>query len=305
MRLPVNQLAASAALILLAGCGGGDKPAPLPAPLAERGPAADYPIVLGDPFTVDGVTYTPVDRLNYDAVGHATVGTEGGDTVSIAHKTLPLPSYAEITALDNGKTVLVRVERRGPMRGDRLVELSPGAAAQLGIEADRSPIRIRRVNPPEVERAMLRSGARAPERMNTPASLLAVLKRRLDPPAPMPASSAAEATPTVGASPMPQASPAARPSPTPRTRPTPASSPTPSATPSPAPREGGLVVQVGAFANAANAAAVAARIGGSQRRSGQFSRVILGPFATRAEAEAALAKARAAGYSDSRIQRAD
>src|SRR3546814_10508243 len=53
------------------------------------------------------------------------------------HKTLPLPSYVEVTALDTGRTILVRVNDRGPMVTDRLIGLSRGAAEQLGI-ADRS-----------------------------------------------------------------------------------------------------------------------------------------------------------------------
>ncbi len=135
MRLPVNQALPLAALILLGGCmfGGGGGAKSEPAPIARSGPAADYPVVIGEAFTVDGVTHTPVDRMNYDAVGYAAAGSDGGEGVSIAHKTLPLPSYAEITALDSGKTILVRVERRGPMSNDRLVDLSPGAAAQLGL----------------------------------------------------------------------------------------------------------------------------------------------------------------------------
>ena len=304
MRLPVNQILPLAALAFLAGCsggGGGDKANSGPLPPAGNGPAADYPVKVGDPFTIDGTTYTPVDKLNFDTVGYAAVGSEGGDGVTIAHKTLPLPSYAEVTSLDSGKTVLVRVERRGPMTNDRLIELSPGAAAHLATaDAARAPIRIRRVNPPEVERAMLRGGGRAPARMDTPPSLLTVLKRKLDPalvPAP---------TPTATATPAPRAtpSPRARPTPTPRPTATPTPRPSPSASPVAA-QAGSFVVQVGAFGSRANAAAAAAKVGGQQRVNGALTRVIIGPFNSRAAAEAALAKARGAGYRDARIQRAD
>jgi len=98
------------------------------------GPAADYPMVLGDPFVVDGVTYTPTDRLNYDAVGYAVPDAEGGGGISGAHRTAPLPSYVEVTALDSGRTILVRLERRGPMQGDGLVALSPGALRSASLE---------------------------------------------------------------------------------------------------------------------------------------------------------------------------
>ena len=73
MRLPVKPVAALALIAILAACGGGgslDSAAVVP----TTGPGADYPMVLGAPFTVDGVTYTPVDRLNYDAVGYAALG---------------------------------------------------------------------------------------------------------------------------------------------------------------------------------------------------------------------------------------
>jgi rare lipoprotein A len=115
-------------------------------------------------------------------VGYASVGTEGGSTISAAHHTLPVPSYAEVTDINTGRTILVRVERRGPMDSAHAIELSPGAAAQLGVSAgSNTPVRVRRVNPAEAERAMLRSGNPAPERMATPKPLLNVLQRKLNP----------------------------------------------------------------------------------------------------------------------------
>ncbi len=310
MRLPVNQMLPFAALVLLAGClgGGGERPVAGPAIPVGNSPAADYPVVVGDAFTIDGTTYNPVDKLNYDAVGYAVAGSEGGTAVSIAHKTLPLPSYAELTTLDSGKTVLVRVERRGPMTNDRLVELSPGAAAQMGLTgAEKAPIRIRRVNPPEMERSMLRGGQRASDRMDTPPSLLAVLKRKLDPQVTPPViapTSMPVASPSPRATPAPRATPTPRATPIPRVIPSPRPTPSPSASSAPA-GAGNLIVQIGSFANPRNASAAAAKIGGRTRASGNLTRVTMGPFPSRAAAEAALAKARGAGYSDARIQRAD
>ena len=305
MRLPVNHALPLAALVILAGCGlGGGEDRPARAALPTSGPAADYPMVIGEPFTIDGVIHRPEDRLNYDAVGYAALGGEGGDRIALAHKTLPVPSYVEVTALDSGKTILARVERRGPMSNDSLVELSPGAAAQLGVVASaRPPVRVRRVNPPEPERALLRTGQRAPERMDTPKPLAAVLMRRLQAQAP------------AVVAPVPAPSPAASASPAPRPKPIPRVAPSPAPTPSPAPgapaaaqvpiRASSLVVQAGAFSSATRAAAVARAVGGRVESAGNLHRVRIGPFASRAEAEAALAKARAAGYTDARIQRAD
>jgi rare lipoprotein A len=290
MRLRVNQALPLAALILLSACGGGDRPRAEIAPLPTSGPAADYPVVLGDPFTVEGTTYTPVDKLNYDVVGMASVGGEGGAAISGAHKTMPLPSYVEVTELDTGKTILVRLERRGPMVNDRLIELSPGAAAQLGIEGrDSAPVRVRRVNPPEAERAQLRSGQRAPGRMDTPKPLLTVLMRKLDP----------------GAAPGFTTLPASQPAPVIANPPRPAPQPVARPTAQAAPAHGGMVVQVAAFSARSRAEAAATSLGGVVQQAGSYWRVRIGPFATQREAAAALAKARAAGYSDARIQRAD
>ena len=55
--------------------------------------------------------------------------------MTAAHKTLPLPSYLEVTNLDNGKRVIVKVNDRGPFHGNRLIDLSYSAAVQLDIVA--------------------------------------------------------------------------------------------------------------------------------------------------------------------------
>ncbi len=299
MRFPVNRNLPLAALVLLAACGGRshvDSASWTPHAPAS-GPAADYPVVLGEPFLIDGVTYTPTDRMNYDAVGRATIAGEGNGAVSGAHRTLPLPSYAEVTSLETGRTILVRIERRGPMSGNTLIELSAGAAAQLGA-AGNVPVRVRRVNPPEAERALLRSGQQAPARMDTPKSLVAVLARRLEQqegarqPAPQ-ITPAAIGEAVQVPSPAPQAAQPAQPKPQPQPQPSrPAAS-------------GAFVIQIGAFSDKARAEKAAARSGGVVSPAGKLWRVRIGPFATQAQADAALAKARAAGNSEARVQRAN
>jgi len=310
MRLPVNHLLPLAALVLLNGCiVGGDRPQPVAAP-PSNGPAADYPVVIGEPFTIGDVTYTPSDQLNYDAVGYASVAPQGGSGITAAHKTLPLPSYAEVTSLETGRTILVRVVDRGPMTNDRLVELSPEAAAQLGItNGVKAPVRVRRVNPPEPERALLRAGKQAPERIETPGPLLKVLNRKLAENSPLaPAHSAPQQagapTPEVPAPPPPAKSPAPVAAPAPK----PASNPPPAPAPEPPPssaRKDDLVVQVAAFSTRERAQAAATTLGAHVTKPGEYWYVRLGPYASQADAAAGLAKARAAGYSDARIQRAD
>ena len=337
MRLPVENFLPLAALSLLAGCGGGARSYDAGQnPAASGGPSADFPMVVGAPFAVDGVTYTPVDTMNYDAVGYAAIGAEGGAAVTAAHRTLPLPSYIEVTALDTGKTILVRAERRGPMSGRTLVELSPGAAVQLGIAGNpRAAVRVRRMNPVEQDRALLRMGQPAPARMDTPKSLLTVLGRKLDQqdgiirpvpvpitepsvmPAPIPAPTPAPAPLKVKpgkaaakpiikapAKPNPAPKPAPVPAPVPASAPKTAQAPAPKPAPKAA-EQGKFAVQVGAFANRANADAAARQVGATASPAGKLWRVRMGPFGSAAEAKAALAKAKAKGYSDARIQRAD
>ena len=303
MRFRADHALPLAALTLLAACsGGGARLDSSPqVPISSYGPAADYPVVLGSPFTLDGVTYTPADKMNYDAVGYASLSGEGGASVTAAHRTLPLPSYIEVTALDSGKTITVRVERRGPMQGKGLIALSPGAAAQLGITGQpNAPIRVRRVNPIEPDRAMLRSGQPAPARMDTPKSLLVVLQRKLDQ-----QEGIVRPAPVVAPSPAPVPAPAPRPEKGMKPKPVPVPTPAPKPAPAPAAQTGKFAVQVGAFSNQANATAAASKVGGSVSAAGKLWRVRMGPYATAAQAKAALAKARSAGYSDARIQHAD
>ena len=298
---------------MLGGSGSSDELALAGTP--NFGPQGDYPVVVGDPYSVAGTDYTPEDVLNYDQVGYLTADDAGGNAVTGAHHTLPLPSYIEVTSLETGRTILVRVERRGPMSGTELVALSPGAMAQL--EASRgTPVRVRRVNPPEEQRALLRAGNRAEPRMDTPMSLVEILKRRLpgQGAAPVTVAQARPSQPTpppiatvalapapqpvrAGASlalpPLPQRGMAvAAPVPT---------APAPARVERPAVVQNGFVVQAASFSSVANARNAARSIAGEVSQAGAFFRVHTGPFATRGEAEASLARVRAAGYRDARI----
>lgn len=283
------------------------RPAP-PALAPTNGPQADFPLVVGAPYTIDGIEFVPEDVLNYDRVGVVAADEAGGGAVSGAHHTLPLPSYVEVTSLDTGRTALVRLERRGPMTGHELVALSPGALAQLEI-APGAPVRVRRVNPPEEQRALLRAGQPAPLRMDTPMALVEVLRRKLPGAAPAAApaqvaeASAPVTLPVVAAPAQPD-----MPTPPPLDRPADLAA-APAAVPAvavPAPTrarsaDGKFVVQAAAFSTADRATRVADELGGEVSRSGPYFRVRTGPFTTRGEAEASLAKVRAAGYRDARI----
>lgn len=344
MQLQIKgKLAATVGLgaLALAACATSAQPVPAPAARSiENGPAADYPIVIGDPFTVDGVTYTPVDTMNYDQVGYAALDSESGPGVTAAHRTLPLPSYVEITALDTGRTILVRVERRGPMTNNRLIALSPAAMAQLGA-GEGAAIRMRRVNPPEEHRAELRADREAPLRMDTPAGLLEVLKRRLpergsaslaDPRqvevsgnVPTPGAIAtldpSELDPREDAMiPSDPQEPDEPVSPVDERVEPPVSQPAPMRPDLPMAVEGGperaplmvpqdaegkFAVQLGAFSVRANAERLAREVQGYVEQTGRLSLVKVGPFATRGQAEQALAMLRERGYSDALIRSTD
>jgi rare lipoprotein A len=339
MRLPVNQALPFAALMLAGGCGHALAKPPAATVAAPTGPAADYPVTVGAPYTIGTTTWTPADQLNYDAVGFAGVA-DGLSGIAAAHKTLPLPSYAEVTALDTGRTILVRIVERGPRDNETLVALSGPAATQLGLAPGaRSPVRVRRVNPPEIERAAIRTGGTAPMRMETPDSLLKVLRRKLAEQSPlMPPPSVPPAMPTNIAAGLPKSAPItaappelSRPVPAASNKPSkpaerlPASKPkpeavvsrrapqvtpvarnTPAAPSTPATRtKGSHVVQVAAFSTRDRADKAARQLGGTVTPAGRLWRVRIGPFPGSGEAASALEKAKAAGYRDARIQRAD
>ncbi len=266
--------------------------------LADNGPADDYPVVLGDPFVIEGVTYTPEDVMNYDAVGYALAGEAQGSGVTAAHKTLPLPSYVEVTSLETGRTILVRVTSRGPMRGDSLIGLSPAAISELGLaDLASQAVRVRRVNPPEAERAMLRAGEPVPPRMDTPVALLSVLKRKLgiDGGAKAGAVALKPYVPGQDSLPVPEMNPAAKP-------PEPAET-APESAPAATAATKGSFVQLGAFSNEANARKVASGVDAHVSKAGKLWIARMGPFASKSDTDAALAKARAAGYGEAIVRR--
>ncbi len=182
-------------------------------------PAAGDPApYLGEPYVIDKVPYHPAETGMTDETGYAGVIPDSrsgiqtvlgevyaSDAVVAAHKTLPLPSYAEVTALATGRTIVVRVSDRGPLANDRIIDLSCGAARQLGLAGSMPvAVRVRRVNPPEPERGALRSGQAVAERLATPEPLLAVLRKRL-PMAPRSGLGPAEACGVAETSPVPAA----------------------------------------------------------------------------------------------------
>ena len=161
MRAPVLALAALA----VAACGTAPKAPPAkPAYYADDGPPESVPVdtaaipdavprdepyhrYANRPYTVFGRSYAPV--VNDDPMrerglaswygrkfhGQKTSSGEVYDmfAMTAAHKTLPIPSYAKVTSVANGRSVVVRVNDRGPFHDGRVIDLSYAAAAKLGI----------------------------------------------------------------------------------------------------------------------------------------------------------------------------
>lgn len=327
MRYIIKLGGSALSLALLSSCGGsGDRGVDALPPVANapvKG-VSDYPVRIGSPYQVGSTTYTPADISAYDEVGYASwYGSElqGRNTangevflpasITAAHKTLPMPSYVEVTSLDTGRTILARVNDRGPFANDRLIDLSEGAAKQLGITAQGvSGVRVRKVNPPEQERAMLRNGQSASTRIDTPQSLLKVLREKLvKMPKPAPITGASRpvivkqgsepvSQPTTGQSSdgrfVREGSSATKSGSKPVTKSVPVQA-----------GAAGYVVQIAAFSSRARADDLARKMGARVIASsdGTLFRVRFGPFASEAEGQRALSDAQKKGYPQARLYR--
>ena len=103
---------------------------------------------IGSPYKIANRWYTPVEDRAYDRAGIASWygadfhgrKTANGEVfdmgaLTAAHPTLPIPSYAYVTNLDNDRTILVRINDRGPYAHDRIIDLSRQSARALGTES--------------------------------------------------------------------------------------------------------------------------------------------------------------------------
>jgi peptidoglycan lytic transglycosylase len=138
---------------------------------------------VGKPYVVAGRTYYPEENLRYradglgswygdDFHGRLTANREvyDMDAISAAHPTLPMPSYARVTNLANGRSLVVRVNDRGPYHQGREIDLSARAADLLGYKArGTTRVRVEYIGPAPLEGtddrqlvATLRDGEPAP-----------------------------------------------------------------------------------------------------------------------------------------------
>jgi rare lipoprotein A len=129
-----------------------------PAEVADAVPRPDPILDSGNtsPYVIDGVAYEVLDSgAGYDEVGIASwYGTKfhgkrtaNGEIYDLyiataAHRSLPIPTYARVTNIHNERSVIVRVNDRGPFHPDRLIDLSYAAAVKLGF-VDRGTAKVR------------------------------------------------------------------------------------------------------------------------------------------------------------------
>lgn len=162
-RTLADGLLIAVAVLALAGCaetGSGKKAAVQ----GQTRSAAGYKI--GEPYQVKGVWYYPKEDFGYDETGiaswygpgfHAET-TANGETfdqneLTGAHKTLPLPSLVRVTNLENGRSIIVRINDRGPFVPGRILDLSRRGAQLLGFEGQGSA-KVRVAILPEESRAV-------------------------------------------------------------------------------------------------------------------------------------------------------
>ena len=233
-----------------------------------------------------------------------------------------------------GKTIIARVNDRAPAGKGPILGLSRGTAMLLGLDGSGStPVRVRKVNPTEQEKAALRAGQKGGDRLDTPAPLLVALRKKMGmapvavaaaPRAPLARPGTTRPVPARVAAPRAgQVGPALRPgadynTPAPQI----ASSASQGSTDDPfiiedgssrsgrtvamaQPQMGGgrYFVQVAAFSAQDRAVALARNMGGQIERAGGVYRVKMGPFDNEGSARSALGQAAAKGYRDARITR--
>lgn len=300
-----RRTAALLAAAALAGC----SPRPSPAPEPRY--------VVGEPYRMGGVWSYPREDGALSESGLAAVlpdGPRGRRTANgevydpaalvAAHRTVQLPSVLLVWNLDTGLAARVRVNDRGPEAPGRVVGLSRRAAALLGAGPG-EPARVRIALDPEWSRAVADGlpGAGGPLVTGTAAPVAAVQREQLPPP-PGARGAAVGAERGIAGPDLPATRVSSTDAPGP-----PGRSPRPARPPEEVLRRGTapyrMVVEAGTFFRRDLADRRAAALGGGVEPSGSGRqrrfRVLLGPFATAGEADAALEAAFRRGAPDAKI----
>lgn len=305
-----RSLAAIIGLGLLVAACVSPGPPPPPRPVVQAPPNKAGIYKVGNPYQIDGVWYYPREEPDYDETGIASwygptfygKNTANGEVydanaLTAAHRTLPMPVNVRVTNLENGKSIVVRVNDRGPYARGRIIDLSRRAAELLDvIQTGTARVRVTYLS-----RANLEGGGPPPS--DTPPEIASAL-----PAAP----TAKVQVASLGLVPGAQVAPPVRrylmPKPVPDA-PVMAASEMPGdqVTRVPVPATTHLYVQVGAFSKLANARILQNKLGGGLRisalqRGGQtLYRVRTGPLNSVEDADAALSRITGAGSNDAQI----
>jgi rare lipoprotein A len=297
--------AATALAALTAGCTTAPPVQTLPRPPIS----ANGQYKVGNPYQIDGTWYYPREQPDYDETGiaswygptfygHATANGEiynAGD-LTAAHRTLPMPVNVRVTNLDNGKSVVLRVNDRGPYAKGRIIDVSEQAAKLLGFYGQGTA----RVRVTYVARATRPNGEPLPP--DTPVEIASAVPAV---PAPKVLTGPLAAVPDTPVAPPVRV--AVLPAPAPDPVPADAGPPTGQVTQVPVPASTHLYVQVGAFGSYENAMRLREQLGSdlqisTTKKNGQtLYRVRTSPLNTTADADAALARLSGLGSNDAHI----
>lgn len=288
---------------------------PSAGPAAPHAPTPRYKV--GAPYQVGGIWYVPREQPDYDEEGIASwygpgfhqKATANGEVfdqalLSAAHTTLPLPSFVEVTNLENGRRLELRVNDRGPFVGGRIIDLSQEAARRLGFEAKGTArVRVRYLG-----RAPLpASGLQYASASRTPPPPMAAVPPATPAPADPWASPRTIAAPgAIAASELTPLAPPAAPARTPAAAPYPAPEPAPLAEPP-------FRIQAGAFTHWENARKTADAIDASGVGKAKIEtvyqdgvnvyRVLLDGPADELEATLLREQVAASGFAEARVVR--
>jgi len=110
---------------------------------------------IGEPYQIQGIWYYPAENFEYEETGIASWygaqfhgrRTANGDvydmnTLTAAHRTLPMPSFVRVTNLENGRSLILKVNDRGPFARSRIIDISRRGAQLLGFH-DQGTARVR------------------------------------------------------------------------------------------------------------------------------------------------------------------
>jgi rare lipoprotein A len=268
---------------------------------------------VGDPYQVDGVWYYPQEQPGYDATGIASwygqdyqgKPTADGEifdrnAVTGAHPTLPMPVNVRVTNLENGRSIVVRVNDRGPFVNGRIIDLSEHAAELLAFRTQG----LARVRVTFLGRADLNGPGLAAPSDETPPEIASAVAA-----APVKQVEVGMLAPVRGVAVAAEPPVSRLPAPVEQT----ILPPLPEAADGqviemPVPAATALYVQAGAFLSPTNAAYLASRLSSAGARVSTGNkdgrpiyRVRVGPFQSVDAADAALTEVEALGQNDAQI----